>query len=234
MTVQHELRITSYLAGRGAAVAAPYDDTGPHLVGDQAVTLWHFVDHDPDLPLDAREAGRALHEMHDLLVEPEAPDLSDLPHFVRLEHAAEVVAALDATEEDRNQLDEMLALATTVLGRLDLPLQPLHGDAWLGNVLHTPAGPVWSDFELVCRGPREVDLAANQSVAKVRGGTPADEELLAGYGDVDRELVEWLLPLAIVPFVAGTFRLAGERLEFLPVARRRLELSLEGLRRTTG
>ena len=218
VTVAHELVVTSYLAERGAAVTAPYDDPGPHHEGDQVVTLWRLVDHDPDRILDARAAGRALREIHDLLAEPAAPDLGDLPHFARLEEATAIVAALDPAASDRAGLEEMLALAADRLAELDLPLQPLHGDAWLGNVLHTPDGPVWTDFELVCRGPREVDLAGNQAVARLRGSSPADDELLEGYGDVDRDLVAAVLPVALVPFVAWTFRLAGEQPEYLPAA----------------
>jgi hypothetical protein len=83
----------------------------------------------------------------------------------------------------------------------------------------------------VCQGPREVDLAANLAVARLRGGSPADEDLLTGYADVDRELVEAVLPLALMPFTASTYRLAGERPDYLPAARARLALTLEGLRR---
>jgi aminoglycoside phosphotransferase (APT) family kinase protein len=37
--------------------------------------------------------------------------------------------------------------------------QPLHGDAHPGNLLMTPRGPVWNDFEDTWRGPVEWDLA---------------------------------------------------------------------------
>lgn len=229
LAVTRELEVTAYLAGRGAAVTAPYDDPGPHVAGDQEVTLWHLVDHDPDRPLDAVAAGRTLREIHDLLADGAGPDLTDLPHFARLDETAEIVAGLDVGPDDRRTLAEMLSLAEERVEALDLPHQPLHGDAWLGNVLRAPQGPVWSDFEMVCRGPREVDLTANLAVARLRGGSPDDDLLLDGYGDVDRELVMALLPLAVVPFVAWTFRVAGQRADFLPAARARLDLALTGL-----
>jgi Ser/Thr protein kinase RdoA (MazF antagonist) len=227
--VVHELLVTAYLASAGARVAPPYEDPGPHESGDRTVTLWQLVDHDETAPLDAAAAARALHEIHDLLVDPAAPDLSGLPHFARVDEAAGVVAALDVTGEDRAGLDQMLALAAPALARLDLPEQPLHGDAWLGNVLRTPDGPVWSDFELACRGPREVDLCANEAVARHRGRSTADDDFRAGYGAVDWDLVSRLEPLALVPITAWTFRLAQERPDFLDAARQRLARALEGL-----
>ncbi len=232
VVVASELAITTYLASRGAPVTAPYDDPGPHRAGDQVVTLWHLVDHDPDRPLDARAAGRSLREMHDLLASADAPELPDLPHFARWEEASAIAAGLTLTDADRAGVAETLTLTAERLTRLDLPLQPLHGDAWLGNVLRTSSGPVWTDFELVCRGPREVDLGANLSAARVRGWSPADDELLAGYGDVDRDLVESLIPLAVVPFAVWTFRLAAEDADYLPAARARLAMALDGLRAT--
>src|SRR5262249_33302345 len=33
------------------------------------------------------------------------------------------------------------------------PIQPLHGDAHLGNVLSGPGGPLWNDWEDTCLGP---------------------------------------------------------------------------------
>ena len=65
---------------------------------------------------------------------------------------------------------EAVALATSAVAGLDVPLQPVHGDAWLGNVLRTPGGPVWTDFELLCLGPRELDLACNETATRWRAG----------------------------------------------------------------
>lgn len=232
VVVARELEVTAYLAGRGAPVAAPYDEPGPWPAGDQVVTLWHLVDHDPARPLDALGSGRALREIHDLLADPAAPAFADLPRFLDLDRVASVVADLQLSPTDRDRVAEVLSLAAVQLDALDLPEQPLHGDAWLGNVLRTPDGPVWTDFELLCTGPREVDLAGNLGAALLRGSSPADEELLAGYGGVDRALVDRLLPLALVPFTVLTLRLAGEQPAYRELAQARLALTLDGLRRT--
>ena len=124
----------------------------------------------------------------------------------------------------------MVARAEARVAERDVPLQAVHGDAWLGNVMRTPDGPLWSDFEKVCRGPRELDLACNETAARRRARTPADDDLLAGYGPHDASLLEWVTPLELVPLTAWTYRLAATRPEFLDAARTRLTWALEGLR----
>jgi len=229
--VRRELAVTSYLAARGAPVAAPYPDpgisTGPHLAGDLVVTLWQHVDHDEARPLDGRVAGAALREIHDLLRDHHD---ETLPHFARLDEVRGILAALELPREEAGDLAEMAALAEAGVAARDVPLQPVHGDAWLGNVLRTPAGPLWSDFERVCLGPRELDLAANETAVRSRGRTPADDDFLAGYGHHDPGLLAWVMPLELVPLTALTYRLAATRPEFRDIARRRLARTLDGLR----
>ena len=36
---------------------------------------------------------------------------------------------------------------------VEAPVQPLHADAHLGNVLNGPDGPLWNDWEDTCLGP---------------------------------------------------------------------------------
>jgi aminoglycoside phosphotransferase (APT) family kinase protein len=225
--VRREVAVTAYLAGRGAAVAAPHAEPGPHTVGDLAVTLWEHVDHDPDRDLDARDAGARLRQIHELL---SGFEVDGLPHFARLDEVRSIVAALDPPVPEADDLNEMVALAQARVAGRDVPLQPVHGDAWLGNVLRTPEGPLWTDFEAVCLGPRELDLACNETASRQRGRTPADEDFLAGYGAHDASLLAWVTPLELVPLTAWTYRLATSRPEYLETARARLSWALEELR----
>ena len=69
------------------------------------------------------------------------------------------------------------AAAELVPLALSWPRRPLHGDAHTGNVLMTPSGPLWTDFEDVCVGPVEWDLAS----------MTITEDALAAYpGPIDR------------------------------------------------
>jgi hypothetical protein len=64
-------------------------------------------------------------------------------------------------------------------------IQPIHGDAPTHNVLTTTDGPVVTDLEHACLGPIEWDLALTglasdyDQATVLRGGRPADRELLA-------------------------------------------------------
>ena len=66
-------------------------------------------------------------------------------------------------------------------------IQPIHGDAPTHNVLLTPEGPLVSDLEHAGLGPVEWDLAMvgrefvhdYDAATVLRGGRPADRELLA-------------------------------------------------------
>jgi hypothetical protein len=64
------------------------------------------------------------------------------------------------------------------------PLAVLHGGPNPHNVLLTPAGLRWIDFEACCRGPIEADLAYLGPAATRRVGV--DRELLALAGQMLR------------------------------------------------
>jgi Ser/Thr protein kinase RdoA (MazF antagonist) len=65
------------------------------------------------------------------------------------------------------------------------PLLPIHGDAHLGNVLWSPDGPRWTDFENLFSGPVEYDLACISW-----RGRPQDAPALEAYGAHDEDLRE--------------------------------------------
>jgi Ser/Thr protein kinase RdoA (MazF antagonist) len=225
--VRRQVAVTAHLAGRGAPVAAPWTDAGPFRAGDRVVTLWEHVDHDAERPLDGFAAGVALREVHEALV---GFGLDGLPVFPRLDEARRILTTLDPMLAESRDLAEMLDRAEERAGRLDAPVQVVHGDAWLGNVLRTPTGPLWTDFELTCVGPRELDLTCNDTSARDRGRTEEDDAFLAGYGEHDVGLRLRLAALELTLLTAWTYRLAAAKPAYLDHARTRLGWALEALR----
>ena len=226
--VEREVDLVGRLASGGAPVAPPASSVrpGPYLHGAFAVTLWDRVEHDPDGPLDARAAGAGLREIHEQLAGAPA---AGLDHFLRAERMEGLLGAAALGDEDRRTLRAGLQRAQAFAAALAAPLQPVHGDAHLANVLRTPAGPLWSDFELACIGPRELDLACNEIRARHRGRTADDDAFLEGYGDHDRELVAALVPVHAVFLAALTFAAAERHPDVLPLARERLAWVREAL-----
>jgi len=77
-----------------------------------------------------------------------------------------------------------------------LPVQALHGDASLSNLLCTPERLVWNDFEDTFRGPVHWDVAGYLMSLEADGADSAFvEQALKAYGGVERR--------ELVPFVAA-------------------------------
>ena len=68
--------------------------------------------------------------------------------------AEEVLGPMEAA-----RLLERIEEITTILRSLRAPVQPLHADAHLNNVLNGPDGPLWNDWEDTCIGPLGWDAA---------------------------------------------------------------------------
>jgi Ser/Thr protein kinase RdoA (MazF antagonist) len=225
--IERELALTAYLAAAGAEVAGPCRsvDPGPYERDGYLVTLWEYVEHDPERALDARRAGAALRQVHELLATTPAHGLE---HFAWLEEIEALIGLLRLSPDERSLFQEALAASRSRVAGLDLSLQPVHGDAHHGNVLRGPAGPLWTDFENLCLGPRELDLACTEIRARAQGRQPEDDELFAGYGDFDRELVSQLVPVHALFLAAWTFELAERTPEVRPHAVERLGWARHG------
>jgi Ser/Thr protein kinase RdoA (MazF antagonist) len=224
--VEKELELAALLRDTGLPVAGPVRELcGPHERDGFFVTFWEYVDHDTEAPLDAAAAGRGLRRIHEALADA---DPAGLEHFARLDEIAPLVEDLPFAGGELEAFRRGVDAAWKVVDRLDVPLQPIHGDAHHGNVLRTSAGPLWGDFENACLGPRELDLACNELRARAQGRAPADDDFLAGYGDYDAVLVSRLLPVHALFLAAWTFALAERRPEVRPSAEQRLRWVVDG------
>ncbi|WP_344156974.1 phosphotransferase enzyme family protein [Nocardioides koreensis] len=147
--LEREVAVARFLAASEVGVTAPWRDAGPHHVAGIDVSLWQWVEQDQSTVTDA-DFGRSLGRLHAALAT--YPD--DLPLLAG--PLADIAAAMSRSD------DQFLHRAVAVLVPLaeGWPRRPLHGDAHTGNVLMTADGPRWTDFEDVCVGPVEWDLAS--------------------------------------------------------------------------
>ena len=174
-----EVAVGTFLAARTDLVVPPSDllPPGPHERDGLWMTMWRFVPHDDQAPPpEPRELGRSLRALHEALAgfTGELAPLSGIRDWL---------AELSAARPDLRA--ELEALTPTVF-ESPLPAQALHGDVSVGNLLRSDGRLLWNDFEDVCSGPLQWDVAGLVASARARGHGPEfTDALLAGYGDVE-------------------------------------------------
>ena len=182
-----EVAVAGFLARAGAPVVAPTSDPppGPHLRDGLAVSFAEYAE-PVDEPLDAREAGRRLRECHEALAGYDG----ELPAMGLMDEAASILEGFAGGDAER-----LLREGAEVRRRIDalsLPMQAVHGDADLSNVINTAAGPLWNDWEDAMLAPTAWDLACLHAESLVYGEDPAPVAAAqAGYGEaLDAEVLE--------------------------------------------
>jgi hypothetical protein len=220
--LESELDLVTALHERGLPVAGPTPEVpaGPHERDGFLVTLWDYIENGPESPLDATAAGAALRRIHDALAELPA---AGLDHYARLDELTALLTGLQLGPDEQDVLERGLDSATEVVASIDAPLQIVHGDAHLANVLRTSSGPVWSDFENACLGPRELDLAG-LTIRALHGAAESQPpgEALAAYGDHDVGLVQRLIPVHALFLAMWTCALAERAPAVRPLAQERI------------
>ncbi len=173
--LEREVSVLEFLAPSGVAVApSPLIIPGPR----QHDGLWMtFAEWIPDVervnrPVDAARLGGVLRALHDELkkFDGDLGNLSDLRDDIeRLHGLLRPTESLDADTISslRARLD---AVSDEAFGST-LPVQALHGDASLSNLLHTPRRLVWNDFEDTFRGPVHWDVAGYVMNLRSRGAS---------------------------------------------------------------
>jgi hypothetical protein len=179
-TLVRELAIGVHLLAEGAEIAPPAIcvSPGPYRQDGLLITLWEFVPHDPDPELDDDELADSLGRLHAHLAtwSGELPDYRE--RIRRTERLLADDQAMQAMPRDGVELvrARFARVAKPLLERAK-PNTVLHGGPHSHNVLATPAGLRWIDFETCCRGPLEADLAYLGEAGTCRPGV--DLELLA-------------------------------------------------------
>ncbi len=183
---EREVELSRRLSEAGYPVVPPAD-LKVHEQDGISVSLWRH--YEPQEPIPSDEYAAALRRLHAGMREIDVP----VPHFMdRVIEATRVLAepalSPEATEADRELVLTTLTAASRAVITAGVPEQLLHGEPHPGNLLSTKDGPLFIDFETVCRGPVEFDVAH------------APEEIAAHYPGIDQEVLRQcrLLMLAIV------------------------------------
>lgn len=173
----------------------------PFDIGGRQVTVWEWLDVDDSIEGGYHAFGAALRGLHAV------SNAFDYP-----------VAELDPMKKIRNRLDRLtngnrlsehhldvlevsyaraLKLAPG-LSRSRLGTGILHGDALRKNAVQSGGRMHLIDFDSVCRGPLEWDLAPTLVAEKRLGLSELDcDAFLAGYG-IDRDALPDIEPAMII------------------------------------
>ena len=186
-TLTRELAIGLHLLTEDAEIAPPATcvSPGPYRQDGLVITLWEFGEHDPDAEFDDDELADSLERLQARLAtwSGELPDYRE--RIRRTERLLNDDQAMRAMPRDGLELvrARFAEVAKPLLERAK-PTQVLHGGPHSHNVLSTPFGLRWIDFETCCRGPLEADLAYLGEAGARRPGV--DVELLALAGQMLR------------------------------------------------
>ena len=160
--LRREVAVADSLAAAGAPVVAPSAPSCRRARITRTGGWLSFWAHVParEGPIDPVAAGEALRACHAAL----RSFAGSLPLLGVITEAEALLARLAAegtlAPDDARRAPAALRRGPCRRWRtLRAPVQPLHGDAHLGNVLNGPDGPLWNDWEDTCLGPVGWDAA---------------------------------------------------------------------------
>ncbi|NGY60097.1 phosphotransferase [Lentzea sp. NEAU-D13] len=196
---QQELDVAQWLHDQGTPVIppSPLVERKPVQKDGFSITFWPFTDEDKSKEPDYVKNSELTADLHKALQNyPGELDFlsSAEPRFVkealdRLEAHPEIVAPTDlARAKQEWQVLEPLVSDEEAFSKAfpGIELQPVHGDSPPANIFASTNGPLFSDFELITKGPIEWDLGGlglEHEAAYNRGATknglrPIDKDVL--------------------------------------------------------
>jgi len=154
-----EVMIAQFLVSMDGPVVPPTSllPPGPHLEHGLEVSFWEYCSHDSGEP-SPNVLGGSLRRLHDVLDGYSKP-LRAWDRFDGIAGVLEASSTLQALPvDDRRFLQARYQELLSAIGSFCPAIRPLHGEPHGGNLLLSPHGPRWIDFESACLGPQEWDL----------------------------------------------------------------------------
>jgi thiamine kinase-like enzyme len=226
--VDKVIRVARWLEKGDVPAVRLLDLDQPLVIDELHVTLWDEVTSGGPAPT-GDDLAVILQQWHQL-----APPECGLPAWAPMAEIRSRLAEPDGVSaDDLAYLHDECDRLEEQLGTLsyELPVGPIHGDAFMGNLINGATGSVICDFDSSCDGPREWDLVP-LAVGKLRFDYPGDDygALARGYGfdviswpgfSIMRRLRELKLVTSLVPVL-------GSRAVLRPQWQRRLDTYRNG------
>ncbi|KOV85175.1 phosphotransferase [Nocardia sp. NRRL S-836] len=209
---RRELDVARWLAGRGVPVIPPSDlvPLEPVQRDGFSITFWPFVAQDHSAEPDYAANSRKSAELHAALKEYPGElgflDTAD-PRFITdalgiLANHPELVDPADLGRARREwiELEPLVSSQAEFSKRFPgIELQPVHGDSPPANIFASTNGLLFSDFELVTRGPVEWDLASLGPDLEAAYNEGAREN---GLRELDPDVLTFVNAVAAVRIIA--------------------------------
>lgn len=230
--LDRELLVARHLQSKGIPVLLPTDliDAGPYDVDGTWMTFWKYV---PPTQLQPPSPSEAVELVNGLSIAIK-DFFDDLPMLGVWERTCQSAVRLRKHSDQRIQALLNVFLRVDEQMRLEPSLLiPCHGDAHTRNLLPSPEGWVWTDFEDVSLMPAYWDLASFVGNLALFGGTQEPTfRYILGHIDngTDLKAFGFAISARILMSTLGNldFALAGHGdLEF---ATRQLELAEDFMR----
>jgi hypothetical protein len=190
---RRDAAVAAHAAAHGVLTSRPLEVLS---VDGFVVGLWQYEPHDPSYVVSPGEVAARLFDLHVALADV-GFDLPPLAPCLDVSRALPLApsAARPVLEAENDRLRAALS---------QFPWRPLHGDSHPGNLLATPAGLMWNDFEDTWLGPLGWDLACLATSSRVDGeaavaaypGACAAEELAVCVALRELLVVVWQFVLA--------------------------------------
>ncbi len=190
--LDREVSVLSFLAPSGLAVGpSSLIAPGPYRQSGLWMTFLEWVDHRHRTQLDddPRKLGRALRDLHEELsaFTGELGDLLDVQRDIERLHRQLRPTTTLSRQTIESLHEQLLALSGPVF-RTPLPIQALHGDVSLANLLMASERLLWNDFEDTFRGPVHWDVTSYVISLRDWGADSTFvARMLDAYGWVDRQ-----------------------------------------------